>query len=85
MSDFEFNIIDTLIRVLILVPIFIFNGWCTIKLYHWDNNRRDMKFLKHLKIEYPDSVIILSSVSSSDRESLNKLKEKLDADSRPAG
>lgn len=53
-------------------------GRVAIWTYHFQNNYRDKKFLKHLKIENPDSTITLSSVESSDWQALNEIKEELD-------
>lgn len=55
------------------------NSLLTLKLYHLNNKRRDLKFLRHLMIEHRGaSTITLTSVSSSDREALDKIKEQLD-------
>lgn len=55
------------------------NGFLSIKLYHWNNKRADMKVMKYIRIKHPDSTITLSTVESSEREALDRLKEKLDA------
>ena len=56
----------------------IINSAVAMSIYHWDNRRREMKFLRHLRIEHPGSVITLSAVESSDRAALNQIKEQLD-------
>lgn len=64
-----------------LLPLFVFYGWlngyATLKLHHWTNRRREVLFLKHLKLEHPDSVITLSSVETSDKEALAKIERQL--------
>jgi hypothetical protein len=49
-----------------------------IRLYHWQNRRRNQRFMKHLRVKYPGGSLTLSSIESSDREALNKIKEQLD-------
>lgn len=53
-------------------------GRVAIWTHHLYNEYREKQFLKHLRIEYPDSVITLSSVETSDAEALNKIKDQLD-------
>lgn len=54
-------------------------GFATIQLYKWNQKRNDEKFLRYLKIRFPDSKdITLSSVASSDEEALTNIKEQLD-------
>lgn len=70
---------ELLVNVLFVIPVLLLNGWITIKMHHWNNKRRDMKFLKHLTIDNRGaSTITLSSVGSTDHEALNKIKEQLD-------
>ena len=60
-------------------PLLFIHGWLVIQLYHWNNKRLDKKFMKYVRIEFPDnSVVTLSSVSTSDPEALKQIKEHLD-------
>lgn len=69
---------DLLLNTLLSIPVLIFNSYITLKVYHWGNKRREMKFLKHLKILYPDGDILLSTVATSDHKALEMLKAQLD-------
>lgn len=69
---------DLLIQTLLCIPVLIFNGYVTLRVYHRLNIRREMRFLKHLKIIYPDAVITFTAIEASDHESLKKLKAQLD-------
>lgn len=53
--------------------------WAHYKANRYAEEFRERKFLKHLKIEYPDSVITLSSVEASSKAALDNIKEQLDA------
>lgn len=68
----------TLFEIVIWTLAFGLNARVAIWTYHWNNRRRERKFLCHLKIEHPDSTITLTSVASSDWDALNKIKEQLD-------
>jgi len=60
-------------------------GRISIWIYHLQNEYHDKKFMKYLRIQYPDSVITLSSVSTSDAQALNKIKEQLHEHQRRQG
>lgn len=55
--------------------------YITLWIQRWDDKRQDRKYLRHLKIEYPDSVITLSAVSSTDEAALEEVKQQLDRQS----
>lgn len=59
--------------------VLMLNGRIAIWLHMWFQHRREVRFLKHLKVKYPDSEIILSTIATSDMQALRQLKEQLDA------
>lgn len=69
---------DFLIHFAVWTVVLFINSWVTIKMYHFNNRRRQKLFLRHLRIEHPESTIILSALESSDLEALDNLKEQLD-------
>lgn len=69
---------ELLLQSLFFYPVLIFNGYVAIRVYHWRNRRREMRFLKHLKIKYPHTEIIFSSIATSDAEAMKMLEEQLD-------
>ena len=71
MSELE----EILLRALLLIPIFILNGWIAIKIREWQMKRRQTRFIAMVRVEYPDSRITFVSAASSDREVLSKLEE----------
>lgn len=67
-----------LIISLLYTPVFIFNGWLSIRLYHWNNKRKDKRFLRHLHIWFPDAATIdLVALESTDEEAIHKIKEQV--------
>lgn len=70
---------DLVLQTLLCIPVLMFNGYVTLQVYHQINIRREMRFLKHLKIKHPDAVVIFSAIETSDHEALKKLKAQLDS------
>ena len=70
--------VDWLLVVYVIV-LAIANTVTAQWLYHKRVKRREKHFLRHLRIEFPESTVILSAMESSDLEALDKLKEQLDA------
>lgn len=71
---------DLVVQTLLMIPVLILNGWLTIKLYHWNNKRRDKKFLRHLIVDRRGATTItMSVVGPNEAETLDKMKEQLDA------
>lgn len=68
---------NLLIETLLWVPVLVFNGWVAIKIDHWNQKRREMKFLKYVKIKYPDATIIFSAIATSDNEAMRQIREQL--------
>lgn len=62
---------------LVILGVLFLNGRITIWTYHWNNQRRETKFLKALKVENPDSSFSLVSVSGRDDTAFRKIKEQL--------
>jgi hypothetical protein len=70
---------EILLHMLIVLPFFIFNGWVTVKIYKRNQRRQDKKFLRYIKIRFPDATqTTLTSVAASDEEALTRIKEQLD-------
>lgn len=61
-----------------LVIFLVVNQWMATWLYHRRIRRTQERFLRHLRIEHPDSTIVLSAMASSDLDALRKLKRQLD-------
>lgn len=54
------------------------SGRVAVWTHHQYNKYREKKFLKHVRIKYPGSIITLSSVATSDAKALADLREELD-------
>lgn len=63
------------------VILYVIYGALVIAIYKWNLRRRMLKreilFLKVVRIKYPEGHITYSALSSSDEESLRKLERKL--------
>jgi hypothetical protein len=69
---------DVLVQTLFCIPVLIFNGYIALRVHHWMNKRREVRFLKHLKIKYPDCELIFSAIATSDAQAMAMLEEQLD-------
>lgn len=70
---------DLFLQILIVIVAFIVNGWLSIQMYHSNNRRLEKRFLRHVRITHPETLIVISAVESTDRQALKKIKEQLDA------
>jgi hypothetical protein len=53
-------------------------SFVAVRMYKWQQKRSDEKFLRYLKIRFPDSKdLTFISVSTSDEEALKNIKEQL--------
>ena len=72
------TLVDHVITILVFLPAFAFNSWFSVWTYKRNLKRRETKFLKHLRIQNPDSDISLITVETSDGEALKTIREQLD-------
>lgn len=63
---------------LVAIAVLIVNGQINVWVYLWNNQRREKKWLKQLKIRYPGANIQLTTVSGSDHKALRKIKRQLE-------
>lgn len=72
------EVIDLLIGCLIWVPVLLFNGWLSVKLYQRNQTRQNVKFLKELLIKFPDAEVeYFFSIESDSREALLDLRRQV--------
>lgn len=69
---------DLLIQTLLCIPVLIFNGFVAIGLYKRSQIRREVKFLKQVRIKYPNSTITFTSIETSDSEAMERLRKQLE-------
>lgn len=69
---------DLLLQTLLVMPVLVLNGYLAIRVDHWLNKKREQRFLKHVRIKYPDSTIMFTSIETSDAQAMHRLRDQLE-------
>lgn len=62
----------------LLFVLLIVNGQISIYFYKRRQKRNGLKFIKWVKVQYPESTVTYISVDSSDEGALEKLKKQVE-------